>query len=70
MNAPETLGKNNLMYTCELIARTIVNLLKKAWLLPKTILLALKQRRRQLAQHQFEVERLDRIRNPGRYAGR
>ena len=70
MNAPETLGKNNLMYTRELIARTIVNLLKKAWVLPKTISIALQQRRRQLAQQEFEAERLDRIRNPAKYAGR
>lgn len=62
--------KNNLMYILELIARTIVNLLKQAWLLPKTISIALQERRRQLAQQEFEAERLDRIRNPGRYAGR
>jgi hypothetical protein len=53
-----------------LIWRTIVNLFKQAWLLPKTIALALQQRRRQIARHEFEIERLDRIRNPSKYAGR
>ena len=58
------------MYILELIGRTIFNLLKQVWLLPKTVPIALQQRRRQLAQQQFEVERLDRIRNPAKYAGR
>jgi len=53
-----------------LIWRIIVNLAKQAWLLPKTIALALEQRRRQITRHQFETERLDRIRNPSKYAGR
>jgi len=47
-----------------------VNLAKQAWLLPKTITLALQQRRRQIALNEFEIERLDRIRNPSKYAGR
>ena len=53
-----------------LIWRTIVNLAKQAWLLPKTIALALQQRRRLIERHEFEIERLDRIRNPSKYAGR
>jgi len=57
------------MYTLKLICLTIVNLAKQAWLLPQTVALALKQRRRQLARHQVEVERLDRIRNPSKYVG-
>jgi hypothetical protein len=67
---PEDRGKKNLMYALKLIGLTIFNLLKQAWLLPKTVPIALQQRRRQLAQQQFEVERLDRIRNPAKYAGR
>jgi hypothetical protein len=63
-------GEKNFMYIFELIGRMIFNLAKQAWLLPKTIPIALEQRRRQLAQQQFEVERLDRIRNPAKYAGR
>jgi hypothetical protein len=53
-----------------LIWRTIVNLAKQACLLPKTIALALQQRRRLIERHEFEIERLDRIRNPSKYAGR
>jgi hypothetical protein len=58
------------MYTLKLICLTIVNLVKQAWLLPQTITLALQQRRRKLARQEFETERLDRIRNPSKYAGR
>jgi hypothetical protein len=58
------------MYLLKLICLTIVELAKQAWLLPQTIADALQQRRRQLARQQFETERLDRIRNPSKYAGR
>ena len=58
------------MYTLKLICLTIVNLVKQAWLLPQTVALALQQRRRKLARQEFETERLDRIRNPSKYAGR
>ena len=58
------------MQTLLLIWRIIVNLAKQAWLLPKNITLALEQRRRQITRIQFETERLDRIRNPSKYAGR
>jgi hypothetical protein len=46
------------------------NLVKQAWLLPQTVALALQQRRPKLARQQFETERLHRIRNPSKYAGR
>ena len=58
------------MHLFKLICLTIVELVKQAWLLPQTIGLALQQRRRQLTRQQFEVERLDRIRNPSKYRGR
>ena len=58
------------MYTLKLITLTIVNLVKQAWLLPQTVTFALEQRRRKLARQEFETERLDRIRNPSKYAGR
>jgi len=58
------------MYIFELIGRMIFSLAKQAWLLPHTIALARQQSRRQIAQHQFETERLDRIRNPSKYLGR
>jgi hypothetical protein len=58
------------MYLLKLICLTAFNLLKQAWGLPKTIAVALEQRKRQLTRRQFEVERLDRIRHPSKYAGR
>ena len=63
-------GKTNFMYVLKLICLTIANLVKQAWLLPRTIGLAHQQRLRELTRHQFETERLDRIRNPSKYAGR
>jgi hypothetical protein len=62
--------ETDFMYTLKLICLTIVNLLKQAWLLPQTVTIAIQQRRQQLARHQSETERLDRIRNPSKYAGR
>ena len=70
MNPPVGSDETNFMYTLKLICLTIVNLVKQAWLLPQTVALALQQRRRKLARQQFETERLDRIRNPSKYAGR
>jgi hypothetical protein len=58
------------MYVLRVIFLTIVNLAKQAWLLPKTIAQALEQKRRQITRQQLETERLDRIRNPSKYAGR
>jgi len=63
-------NETNFMQTLMIIWRTIVNLAKQACLLPKTIALALQHRRQQITRHQFETERLDRIRNPSKYAGR
>jgi hypothetical protein len=53
----------DLMYVLQVIFLTIVNLVKQAWLLPKTITLAREQRRRQTKRDRFETERLERIRN-------
>jgi len=58
------------MYALKLIYLTIVNLVKQAWLLPQSVALALQQRRLKLARQLSETERLDRIRNPSKYAGR
>ena len=58
------------MYVLQVIFLTIVNLVKQVWLLPRTIARALQQRRQQTTRRQFETERLDRIRNPSKYAGR
>jgi hypothetical protein len=58
------------MYLLKLTCLTIINLVKQVWLLPQTVASAIEQRRRQLTRRQVEVERLDRIRNPSKYAGR
>jgi hypothetical protein len=58
------------MYTIKLICLTVVNLVKQAWLLPQTVGAALQQRRLKVARELSETERLDRIRNPSKYAGR
>jgi len=58
------------MYLLKVTCLTIINLVKQAWLLPQTVAIALQHRREQLARRHFEVERLDRIRNPSKYAGR
>ncbi|HWX19705.1 MAG TPA: hypothetical protein VN578_07345 [Candidatus Binatia bacterium] len=58
------------MHVIKLIFLTIFNLFKQVWLLPHTVARALLQRRRQLARREIETERLDRIRNPAKYAGR
>jgi hypothetical protein len=70
MNRPVAWNESQFVHTIKLICLTIVNLVKQVWLLPQTVTLALEQRRGQLARHQFEAERLDRIRNPSKYAGR
>jgi hypothetical protein len=46
------------------------HLVKLAWLLPQSLALALKQRRRQIVLNELEAERLDRIRNPSKYLGK
>jgi hypothetical protein len=70
MNPTAGPDKSNFMYILKLICLTIVGLVKQVWSLPQAVSLAVQQRRRQLARHQFETERLDRIRNPSKYAGR
>jgi hypothetical protein len=62
--------ETNFMNAIKLLWLTIVNLAKQASLLPQATVLALHQRRARITRRQFEVERLDRIRNPSKYAGR
>jgi hypothetical protein len=52
------------------ICLSIIQLVKQAWLLPQTVVLALRQRRQQIVLNEHEVERLDRLRNPSKYLGR
>jgi hypothetical protein len=70
MNPPAARDETTFMYTIKLICLTIANLVKQVCLLPQTVTVALQQRRTQLALQQSEAERLDRIRNPSKYAGR
>jgi hypothetical protein len=58
------------MQALKLIWLTIVQTAKQAWLFPQTVMLAVKQRRRQSARNELEIERLDRIRNPSKYRGK
>ena len=58
------------MNTLKLICLTIIQLIKQAWLLPQSVAIAAKQRRRRTVLNGFEVERLDRIRNPSKYIGK
>jgi hypothetical protein len=58
------------MHLFKIICLTVVDLVKQAWLLPQAVASALRQRRQQITRDQFETERLDRIRNPSKYAGR
>ena len=59
-----------LMNLLKFIGLTIFQLIKQAWLLPRTIAIAVKQRRQQTMVNEHEAERLDRIRNPEKYLGK
>jgi hypothetical protein len=58
------------MNTLKLICRTIIQLVKQAWLLPQSVANAVKQRRLVVIRNELEAERLDRIRNPSKYLGK
>ena len=58
------------MNTLKLVCLATIQLVKRVWLLPQSIAMALKQRRRQTVLNELEVERLDRIRNPSKYRGK
>ncbi len=58
------------MNTLKLIGLTVIQLVKQAWSFPQTVAMALKQRRRQVVLNEFELDRLDRLRNPSKYQGK
>jgi hypothetical protein len=58
------------MNVIKLICLTIVNLGRQGLLLPQAAAAAFQHRRQMTAKNRFEVERLDRIRNPSKYLGR
>jgi len=62
--------KHHPMRILQIICLTVFQLVKQAWLLPKTVADAVRQRRRQVVLNELEVERLDRIRNPSKYLGK
>src|SRR5712664_4846908 len=47
-----------LMNTLKLICLTIILLIKQAWLLPRSVAIAVRQRRRQTVLNELEAERL------------
>ena len=49
---------------------TVVNLGRQALLLPQAAAAAFQEKRRMTAKAEFDIERLDRIRNPLKYLGR
>jgi hypothetical protein len=58
------------MQPLKFIYLSIIQLVKQAGSLPRTIANAGKQRRRQAVLNGLEAERLDRIRNPSKYLGK
>ena len=58
------------MRTLKIICLTIFHLVKQAWMLPRSIANAGKDKRRQIVLDELEAERLDRIRNPSKYRGK
>jgi len=52
------------------LCQATVSLVKQARLLPQSVTIAVNQKRRQIALHGLEAERLDRIRNPSKYLGK
>ena len=63
-------GELREMNTLKVICLTIIQLIKQAWLLPQSVAIAAKQRRRRTVLNGLEAERLDRIRNPSKYLGK
>jgi GAF domain-containing protein len=58
------------MNMLKIICRRVAAALKQALLLPRSLSIATRLRRRQVARNEFETERLDRIRNPSKYRGK
>ena len=58
------------MHTLKLMRQAIIRLIKQAWLLPRSLANAGKERRRQSVLDELEAERLDRLRNPSKYLGK
>jgi hypothetical protein len=58
------------MNALKLIGLTLLQLVKQAWFLPRSVANAVQQRRQRIVWNEHEAERLDRIRNPSKYLGK
>jgi hypothetical protein len=58
------------MKTWILIYQTLIRRAIQVWRLPRTLATVIRRRRQQTAFNKNEIERLDRIRNPWKYAGK
>ena len=58
------------MDTLKRFCRIVIQLLKRAFWLPRSVANALKHRQEQGVLNGLESERLDRIRNPSKYLGK
>ena len=52
------------------ICLTVIRLVKRICLFPRSIANAFKEKRHWMVQKELEAERLDRIRNPSKYLGK
>ena len=55
------------MEILKLIWQTIMELIKQAWQLPRSVATAVKRKRQRRGLNDHEAERLDRLRNPSKY---
>ncbi len=58
------------MHMLKHLCQAIVSLVKQARLLLQSVAIAINQKRRQIALHGREAERIDRIRNPSKFLGK
>jgi hypothetical protein len=58
------------MNLLKFICLAVVQFAKQVWLLPQSIAMAVKHKRRWMDRNKLEAERLDRIRNPEKYLGK
>jgi hypothetical protein len=58
------------MKTLTLIYQTLFRWAVQVWRLPQTMATAARRRQQRTAFNKNEIERLDRIRNPWKYAGK
>jgi hypothetical protein len=68
---PKTIKKGLPMNKLKHVCLTVIQLVKQAWLRPQTVANAREQsRRREVVRNEYELDRLDRLRNPSKYLGK